>query len=212
MYRVIIMSTLNICQPGHGASCALCCGSHNYAATRDEIDALFRKRREALKGYSPEFLMKRIVASRSDMTGSYYFNRELNADFIITLPRLFGDGTQCPFVCHVDDTGVIGCAVYPGGGEKDFRYECFQSYTCKYFSCHAREVLADEEIDFAARLLGDWYYYTLLIHDIALLRSLLREFTSPEEVPAARLAALKDALARSLPEDRALHSLSSYFS
>lgn len=206
------MSTLNICQPGHGASCALCCGSHNYAAAPGEIDALFQKRREALKGYSPEFLMKRIVASRSDMTGSYYFNRELNADFIITLPKLYEDGTQCPFVCHVDDTGVIGCAVYPGGGEKDFRYECFQSYTCKYFSCQAREVLTDDEIGFAARLLGDWYYYTLLIHDIALLRSLIREFASPEKVPAARLAALKDALARSLPEDRALHSLSSYFS
>lgn len=35
---------INICRPGHGASCALCCGSHNYLASPEHISALFKER------------------------------------------------------------------------------------------------------------------------------------------------------------------------
>lgn len=146
------------------------------------------------------------------MTGSYYFNRERNPDFIITLPKLYEDGLQCPFVARMDGTGIIGCAVYPENPERDLRFECFQNYTCKYFSCRARDLLDDSEIDFAARLMGDWYYYTLLIHSIGLLRELRREFGTAASVPPEKTEQVKEALGEALRDDKNLHTLSSYFS
>ena len=211
-YNMTETTKLNICRPGHNASCALCCGSHNYAGTREEIDTLFDRRRHVLGQYSPAYLLNRMKASRSDMTGSYYFNREHNPDFIITLPKLYEDGLQCPFVSRMDGSGIIGCAVYPGGQERDLRFECFQNYTCKYFSCQARDILEDREIGFAARLMGDWYYYTLLIHSFGLLRELQREYGTAASVPPVKLEQVKEALEKALREEKDLHTLSSYFS
>jgi hypothetical protein len=42
LYKKSTMNTPNLCRPGHGASCALCCGSHNYNAPFEEIHALLK--------------------------------------------------------------------------------------------------------------------------------------------------------------------------
>ena len=203
---------VNICRPGYNASCALCCGSHNYNALPGEIDSLFRKRREIFLNYSREYLLKRMNASRSDMTGSYYFADRHGSDIIITLPKLYDDGLQCPFVSSMEDPREIGCALYPNTGEEDLRFECFQNYTCKYFSCQSRELLTDREVLFAARLLGDWYYYTMMIHSINILRDVIIEYTSPEMVSPRALTDIRNRLVTFHHKDVNLYPRSSYFS
>jgi len=206
------MTTLNICRPGFGASCALCCGSHNYDASFEEIDRLFLERTKVLGAYSREYIARRMRGSRSDLTGSYYFSRDAGGDFIITLPRLYDDGLQCPFVAYTGGGNVIGCAVYPREEGDDIRFECFQNYTCKYFSCPSRDILVDAEISFAARLFRDWYYYTLLVHSVDILRNLVREYGDPGDMPVDRVGKLRETLASSLGSEKELHTLSSYFS
>ena len=114
-----------------------------------------------------------------------------------SLPRHLDDAIQCPFVGYVDDGNRhIGCLIYGDGGS-DPRV-VHMSTICGTFSCLARETLTGEEIIFAARLTGDWYYYSLLINDIALLRNTIARFTTPEEVPGEALEEIKQELKEKL--------------
>jgi len=211
LYKMATMNTLNLCRPGHGASCALCCGSHNYNAPFEEIHALFKKRREIFKLYSSEYIAKCIRASRSNLTGSYYPFSTIDESIIITLPKLYQDGIQCPFVILLDD-GTIGCAIYPETTQEDMRFDCFNNYTCKYFSCIAKEILTPAEIEYAARLFKDWYYYTLFIHSINILRQFKERYPHLENVSLEDINKLKQTLADQLPVDKNLHTIHSYFS
>jgi len=205
------MNTLNLCRPGYGASCALCCGSHNYNAPFEEIHALFKRRREIFKLYSSEYIAKCIRASRSSLTGSYYPFRNIDENIIITLPKLYQDGIQCPFVILLDD-GTIGCALYPESSHHDMRFDCFNNYTCKYFSCHSKEILTTAEIEYAARLFKDWYYYTLFIHSINILRQFKERYPHLENVSFEDINKLKQTLGNQLFTDTNLHTIHSYFS
>lgn len=204
------MGSINLCRPGFGASCALCCGSHNYDASCKDIAALFQKRREIFWNYSSAYLIKQVRVSRSNLTGSYYPERTIDEGIIITLPKLYHDGQQCPFVCLLEDD-TIGCAIYPSQNEADGRFECFQNYTCKYFSCASKEILADEEILYAAGLFRDWYYYTLFIHSIDLLRNFRQLHPIPEKTGEDALFMLKRQLETSLLLEKKLHTIHSYF-
>lgn len=165
-------SRINICQPGYNASCALCCGSHNFTADPDEI--------------------ARILTHRGQ-------GRERHTD---TGGRLFEDGTRCPHVGVINEKmQAIGCLIYRSPA-KGGPAETFFEYTCRNFSCRARETLSEEEILFAARLMGDWYYYGLLINEISLLQGLFRKHRVPELVPPDELAAVKRTLAGLLRETR----------
>lgn len=204
------INTTNLCRPGYGASCALCCGSHNYNASQEEIYALFQKRREMFQKFSAGYIINRVRASRSNLTGSYYPERTIDDGIIITLPKLYNDGLQCPFVALLDD-GTVGCVIYPTKESADSRFDCFQNYTCKYFSCASKEILSDEEILYAARLFGDWYYYTLLIHSIDLLRKFMQANPVLEKTDAKAIAMLKEQLEASLRSEKNLHTIQSYF-
>lgn len=205
------MNTLNLCRPGYGASCALCCGSHNYNAPFKEIHALFIKRREILKLYSSEYIANCLRASRSNLTGSYYPLRAVDESIIIALPKLYQDGIQCPFVILLDN-GTIGCALYPETTQEDKRFDCFHNYTCKYFSCHSKEILNDAKIEYAARLFKDWYYYTLFIHSINILHQFKEQYPVPENVAIEDINKLKQTLENQLYADKNLHTIHSYFS
>lgn len=198
------------CRPGYGASCALCCGSHNYDASPEVIQNLYLKRRDIFKLYTTGYIIRQMRSCRSNLTGSYYPDRAIDDGIIITLPKLYEDGLQCPFVCALDD-GTIGCALYPNKDETDARFDCFQSYTCKYFSCPAAEMLSKEEIVYAARLFKDWYYYTLFIHSIELLRQFKKSNPVPDEVPEPIIDDLKQILDGMLHAEKNLHALHSYF-
>jgi len=156
---------INICRPGYGASCALCCGSHNYVLEPDEISALFKIRSGERK---PE------------------------------APKRFADAIQCPHVGYTyGSESVIGCLNYRESADSS---DAFFNKTCKTFFCHASDRLTNKEIIFAARLCADWYYYSLLIHEVDLLASLVKEFSDPRELPAERARALKDRLRKGLLE------------
>jgi len=205
------MNKLNLCRPGYGASCALCCGSHNYNASFEEIHALFKKRREMLKLYTRTYIVNCLRTSRSNLTGSYYPLSTIDEGIIITLPKLYQDGIQCPFVILLDDE-TIGCTLYPETAHEDMRFDCFQNYTCKYFSCYSKEILADDEIIYAARLFRDWYYYTLLIHSINVLRQFREHQPDPEQVNPEDIQNLKQLLKDQLFTETNLHTIHSYFS
>ncbi len=170
-------SNINICRPGYHASCALCCGSHNYLLDHGGLYRLFNYRKDA--------------AHTSCGPG------DGNPDY----PALHRDALQCPWVGFTDDNlSLIGCLRYldPPHDDRDFF-----NYTCRNFSCRAREILTDDEVLYAARLTGDWRYYGLLINEINTLKNLKEEYSDPERVPPAAISMVRkrlDDMLRSKPE------------
>lgn len=127
--------------------------------------------------------------------------RERKCD-LPTLPRLITDATQCPFLASLvrSDGPVIGCLIYPESGCHDLRLQNSSDFTCRYFSCYAREILTDDEIIFAARLMADWYYYSLFINDIPVLKDARAKFKTPEAVPPDKRREIMKRLEMSLVE------------
>ncbi len=207
----MMTQSVNICRPGYGASCSLCCGSHNYQVSRVEIEALFVRRARIMKAYSRDFLIRKMIAFRSCMTGSYYVDPS-DQLFNPAIPALFRDCPRCPFTGFIGREKIIGCLL---DGEDDPSYlhhECFLSYRGKIFTCPAREILSDEEILFAARLTRDWYYYGILIHEAEMLRRLGEDYSVPEKVSAERRWILERELEERIMVRRELHAIHSYFS
>lgn len=201
---------VNVCRPGFGASCALCCGSHNYRASKEEIGTLFSRRSELLSQYNKGYLIRAMSASRSSLTGSYYYRQE--EGLTLTLPALFEDCPCCPFAGYVDGDRHAGCLLYPEDHPPELRYECFQSYRGKLFSCQAWDILSDNEVLYAARLTGDWYYYSIIIHDVETLRHLMGTWPHPADIPAKYFEDLKIRLNERVASDGQFHSIHSYFS
>lgn len=157
---------INPCRPGYGASCAICCGSHNYALSRDRIENLFMERGAA--GTAGRILHPKQVL----------------------FERVVPDAMQCPHVgMQPDEPGIVSCLIYvlPWKGKS---VESFFQGTCRTFFCRGYEELTDEEIIFAAKLMRDWYYYPLLINRVDVLRELCAEYACPEDVPAEVLASI----------------------
>ncbi len=174
--------TINICQPGYGASCALCCGSHNIALGRAAMHAEF-SRRTALFG------ARGAEADGAKMRPPGSVPAEHTS-----VTALHDDAICCPFVGFIDaDRTLIGCLVYSRPPEADAARGFFER-TCRTFSCPARETLDDAEALFAARLTGDWYYYGLLINSIPLLRELIHSHGVPGNVPDSELRTVKRRL------------------
>ncbi len=188
-----------------GASCALCCGSHNYRGSREDIAALFARRAERVRDFSRGYILNRILSSRSDMTGSYYF-RSPDLDLEGAIPPLFPDLPRCEYVGG--EGGTVRCLL--AGGEAE-RAECPLAYGGKHWTCPARDNCAPDEIEYAARLAGDWYYYAALIHSPGELRALMARHERPDDVPADVLASLRKRLDARVREDGSLHSIHGYF-
>ncbi|HOJ28707.1 MAG TPA: hypothetical protein PL059_06500, partial [Spirochaetota bacterium] len=90
----------------------------------------------------------------------------------ITLPAIHPDATQCPFVAYTDSSHtIIGCLLYPYCTNFDYR-SLFMGAICKTFSCSVNTVHYADRIQTAAKRCGDWYYYSLIIHDMDLLKTI----------------------------------------
>jgi len=169
--------TINRCQPGYNASCSLCCGSHNYTKPKNLIEEMFSKRAEDY-----------IIGNAVYQEEAYY-------------PKLFEEEMQCQNLGEMPgDPGLIGCLTYCDHDLKpDTKY--FFDGTCKKFLCDAWHDLTDRQVLFAAELMEDWYYYSLLIKDIELVYELCATYNSPSDVPTEELDLLKeDLLERFLEE------------
>ncbi|MGB4268411.1 MAG: hypothetical protein WBK20_04440 [Spirochaetota bacterium] len=152
------------CQPGFKASCALCCGSHNYKASFNDIDALFKERHSYFSN---------MLANNNDFLSTlkacYY---ELSH---MTLPAVHPDATQCPFVAYIDSSHtIIGCLLYPYCRNVDYR-SLFMGPICRTFSCSVNTAHYVDRIQIAAKLCGDWYYYSLIIQDRDLFNLLCKQ-------------------------------------
>jgi hypothetical protein len=163
-------ATVNRCRPGSGASCAFCCGSHNYTLPLERIEDLFVKR-----GYER---CERPVRHPEDAGEE----------------RLVSKGMQCPHVGIAEsDQGLVSCLVY-NDCDRGGTLQSFFTGTCKNFLCPAWDELTDREVLFAAGLMGDWYYYSLLINDMVTLCNICAEYGSPEDVPPEGLETIKREL------------------
>ncbi len=185
----IMSQRINICQPGYGASCALCCGSHNIIGGRGTLHAEFSRRSRDARD--------RMVRHNTTFMGETGTGAPL--PIIKALPaKAHTDGILCPHVAFIDaGKQLIGCLIY-NDREGRAATRGFFEYTCCNFSCAARETLVDDEILFAARLMRDWYYYGPLVNSIDLLKKLFREYHTPGNVPEATLEAVKRRLEASL--------------
>jgi hypothetical protein len=173
--------TINICAPGNGASCALCCGSHNRVHPFEDRTA-----------------GKECLTARGQVRHGPCPPAEFGP-----LSLRYGDAMSCPYVAILDGPGErIGCRIYESAREEGPQALKFFTDTCKTFFCRAWDSLSDEEVHFAAALTADWYYYSLLIHEIVALRDLCRRHGTPESVPATELEDLKHYLEVRLNSER----------
>jgi hypothetical protein len=118
-----------------------------------------------------------------------------------TEEKLVKEGMQCGNVgISESDPGLVGCLTYhdnhSGSG-----FESFFTGTCKSFLCVAWNELTDRQVLFAAELMKDWYYYSLLINSLEILMDLCAEYESPRDVPDEILAELKIELTEKLMDD-----------
>jgi hypothetical protein len=199
----------NICRPGFGASCAMCCGSHNLSCSRDDLRRVLSARAGRLAAYSRDYLISVMRSSRSALTGSYYFPADRFAHS--EPPPLFESATHCPFTGFVGDGATIGCILHPEPRARGEVADCFLSYRGKTCTCPAVETLEPHLVTFAAQLTGDWYYYGLLIHHAALLRKIAKRYGSPGEIDARERAGILSELEVFRTGSARVHSLDNYF-
>ncbi len=155
---MINIITVNICRPGHNASCALCCGSHNYAVSFEELDEIYMSR-----ALSPGVPVSGILEIRESC--------------------VIHDGMQCANVGYTDvGAKISGCLVYNGGVELPGEEGAFFRNTCRNFFCKSSDILTDEEILFAARLTGDCFFYPLLINEIQMLKKITAIYQTPGDI------------------------------
>ncbi|MCU0847344.1 MAG: hypothetical protein MUD12_05605 [Spirochaetes bacterium] len=195
---------MNICRPGRGASCALCCGSHNYRADTEELDRMYAARSSLFKNFSREYLVRCIQSGRNSMTGSYLSNRtEAIYEFQLIRP----EGTACQYLGYAEDKR-LGCLLSRDPGLKQ---DCFFNYYGKDFSCRAGRELTVNEVLFAAELFGDWYYYSLSIYETSILKILHKKFNRPEMLDCDAIDGIKRKLASLVISDPVIHSIHAYF-
>ena len=175
-HKQYMTSKINPCRPGFGASCSFCCGSHNYTLAPETIEEMFI-RRDAGSG---RFDFRHPEKSLHE--------------------KLVKDGIQCANVgISGAEPGIVCCLAYhenlAGSG-----FESFFKGTCKRFLCSAWHELSDRQVLFAAELMKDWYYYSLIINSAELLIDLCADYGNPDDVPDDILEDLKDELTSDLPD------------
>lgn len=169
---------VNPCRPGHGASCAFCCGSHNYTLQPELVEEIFTKRES-----NPATIYCSRHPEESDNE------------------KLVQDGMQCPHIgISESEPGIVCCLVYTNDCKKPALKSFFDG-TCKNFYCTAWNELTADQVLFAAGLMQDWYYYSLLINCNDLLVELYADYGCPSDVPALKLEEIKKELAQKLYED-----------
>lgn len=168
---------INRCQPGFDASCSLCCGSHNYVMPPERIEDMLMDRARECSG------------------------RPIKHPEEACAEKLFRDEIQCPNVgMQSPYPGQVCCLLYTEH-DRGEEIESFFNGTCKTFLCPAWYDLTDRQVLFAARLMHDWYYYSLFINAIESVHEICAMYSRPEDVPPDKLRSLKDELAERLLEE-----------
>jgi hypothetical protein len=115
--------------------------------------------------------------------------------------KLFQDAIQCPHVGMKSSfPGHICCLIYDDHS-REKKIDSFFNGTCKTFYCPAWHDLTDEQVLFAARLMHDWYYYSLLINDIEAVHEICAAYGTPDDIPPDELRSLKIELVERLLEE-----------
>jgi len=184
-------NTVNRCRPGFGASCSFCCGSHNYVLSENDIEEIFIKRgndSKALKGQSPCKIS--LNSPQTEVHPEDFFEE-----------KLIKDGMQCRYIGFSDYDHTLLCCLIYSEDHKGKIYESFFSGTCRNFMCAAWDELTDREVLFAAELMKDWYYYSLLVNSPEIVKKLYAEYNTPEDISENIIEELKIELRNRLLEE-----------
>jgi len=170
-------NAVNRCRPGYGASCSFCCGSHNFSFSPECIEELFISR-------DPESAT--MISKHPDDACE---------------PKLFRDMMQCPHIgISRSEPGLVGCLTYCDD-HMGRKFESFFNGTCKGFHCSAWKELTDRQVLFAAELMKDWYYYSLLVNSLEKVQDLCAEYESPSDVSEETLEEIKAELRANMMDD-----------
>jgi hypothetical protein len=168
---------VNPCRPGYGASCSFCCGSHNFTLSPEEIERIFITR-----------------GSFRNLSAAQHPEQCCEV-------KLVKEGMQCPNISMSEsDPSILCCHTYTDTN-RSRELESFFKGTCRHFQCTAFNNLTDREVLFAARLMGDWYFYSLLINDVETLSDLYATYGNPADIPPDVLLDIKAELKLKLFED-----------
>jgi hypothetical protein len=115
--------------------------------------------------------------------------------------KLIKDGMQCPYIGISDYDHIHLCCLIYSEDHKDKIYEPFFNGTCKNFLCAAWDELTYQEVLFAAELMKDWYYYSLLVNSLEIVKKLYAEYKTPKDITEDTLDELKIELRRRLMEE-----------
>ena len=110
------------------------------------------------------------------------------------------DGMKCQYIGKINKNNTIGCTAYDNIDLLDSKMKDFFFETCKTFYCRAWDVLSDREVIFAAELMKDWYYYSLLINDCLYLKEISKKFKNPANIKEDELEIIKKNLEAKLAE------------
>jgi hypothetical protein len=113
--------------------------------------------------------------------------------------KLIKDGMQCSYI-GISDHIHLCCLIYSEEHE-DKVYESFLNGTCRSFLCAAWDELTDRDVLFAAELMNDWYFYSLLVNSPEIVTKLCAEYSSPKDMPEDTFIELKVELKRRLLEE-----------
>lgn len=158
----MIKRKINCCNPGYNASCALCCGSHNFNVSYHDIHHFLEKKSSNYR---------QLILSQTEPA------KILSALKNSSIEKKDPQAIQCPFMGYLENN-TLGCLVYDTSHLYGSEHENFFRGTCKTFFCPAWEKLSDDEISMAAQITADWFYYTLLIHDIDELQMAYKNYLS----------------------------------
>jgi hypothetical protein len=200
---------INICRPGYGASCGLCCGSHNFDCTREDLIHLMKRRASRLSSFAPEYLRGTVRRSRSGLTGSIYFPlRNFLSD---EPPPLAARSPQCPFLVTDASTNYIECMLNPEAHLDGKTVDCALSYRGKVFLCPAREKLSVREFRYAAQFAEDWFFYSLVIQHDRMLGRMMRRWNDPGAINTLERKKIESELEDFRTSRMDIHELDTYF-
>jgi len=167
---------VNPCRPGYNASCALCCGSHNFVMPPEKINSLFlergRKYHIFMKNGAPPSAVYEYLAATVQT-------------------KKYSLAIQCPFMGYNRDGTILGCLAYDDSNAFGKEHHAFFVQTCQTFCCQAWDKLSDQEISLAAFIMRDWFYYSLLIHNILELKEFSKRYSVTSLINKEEIEALK---------------------
>ena len=167
----MVTRKVNICRPGYGSACLLCCGSHEGRMSPQERNELLRTRGDLFHGSGIQGFIEKTRACDPPARDKI-----------------------CPWLGTLGHDGLPGCLIYDNPDPAGSRWESFFYGTCRIFWCRSADILDDDQVVYAARMCRDWYLYSMIINSPAILLQLMSRYPDPLDVPPGEMDEIRSRL------------------